>query len=81
MASWLPGGSGNAGRIPGGIGRPKWPPLSTLGVTVRYLIAVPFLAVGAALLTVGALIAGTASPPRKAMGRAQRDPKTGQYRC
>jgi hypothetical protein len=56
-------------------------PFSKLGVIVRYVLAVPFLAVGAALLTIGALIAGTSSPPRKSSGRAQRDPTTGQYRC
>jgi hypothetical protein len=56
-------------------------PFATLSVIVRYVLAVPFLAVGAALLTIGALIAGTSSPPRKSSGRAQRDPTNGQYRC
>jgi hypothetical protein len=56
-------------------------PLAKLSVILRYVLAVPFLAVGAALLTIGALIAGTASPPRKSGGRAQRDPANGQYRC
>jgi hypothetical protein len=55
--------------------------LAQLGVILRYVLAVPFLAVGAALLTIGALIAGTSSPPRKSGGRAQRDPANGQYRC
>lgn len=57
------------------------PGFANLGVILRYVLAVPFLAVGAALLTIGALIAGTASPPRKSVGRAQRDPANGQYRC
>ncbi len=52
----------------------RWPPLSGIGIAVRYVTAVPFLAVGAALLTIGALIAGTSPPPRKATGRAPRDP-------
>jgi hypothetical protein len=56
-------------------------PLAKLSVILRYVLAVPFLAVGAALLTIGALIAGTSSPPRKSGGRAQRDPANGQYRC
>jgi hypothetical protein len=55
--------------------------IAKLSVILRYVLAVPFLAVGAALLTIGALIAGTASPPRKSSGRAQRDPTNGQYRC
>ena len=64
-------------------GRSSHGPLrvAKLGVVLRYALAVPFLAVGAALLTIGALIAGTPSPPRKAGGRAQRDPANGQYRC
>jgi hypothetical protein len=55
--------------------------IAKFGVILRYVLAVPFLAVGAALLTIGALIAGTASPPRKSGGRAPRDPANGQYRC
>jgi hypothetical protein len=55
--------------------------IAQFGVIVRYVLAVPFLAVGAALLTIGALIAGTSSPPRKSGGRAQRDPANDQYRC
>jgi len=55
--------------------------MAQIGVILRYVLAVPFLAVGAALLTIGALIAGTSSPPRKAGGRAHRDPANGQYRC
>ena len=55
--------------------------VAQVGVILRYVLAVPFLAVGAALLTIGALIAGTSSPPRKSGGRAQRDPANGQYRC
>jgi hypothetical protein len=55
--------------------------MAQLAVILRYVLAVPFLAVGAALLTIGALIAGTSSPPRKSGGRAQRDPANGQYRC
>lgn len=51
----------------------KWPPLSGVGIACRYVIAVPFLAVGALLLTIGALIAGSSSPSRKS-GRPQRDP-------
>jgi hypothetical protein len=50
----------------------KWLSLSGVGVAVRYVTAVPFLAAGAALLTIGALIAGTSPPPRKAAGRAPR---------
>jgi len=50
----------------------RW--LSTVGVTIRYLIAVPFLALGAALMTIGALIAGSSPPPRHTVGRAQRGP-------
>ncbi|HXW28364.1 MAG TPA: hypothetical protein VEK55_03290 [Xanthobacteraceae bacterium] len=61
--------------------RAPYKPLATLSVILRYVLAVPFLAVGAALLTIGALIAGTSSPPRKSGGRAQRDPANGQYRC
>jgi hypothetical protein len=55
--------------------------IAQLGVILRYVLAVPFLAVGAALLTIGALIAGTSSPPRKSGGRSHRDPANGQYRC
>jgi len=55
--------------------------MAQIGVILRYVLAVPFLAVGAALLTIGALIAGTSSPPRKSGGRAHRDPANGQYRC
>jgi len=53
-------------------GQGKW--LSTLGVMVRYLAAVPFLALGAALLTIGALIAGNSRPHRMSAGRAQPGP-------
>ncbi len=52
----------------------KRPPLSSLGVALRYVTAVPFLAAGAALLTIGALIAGTSPPSRKSVARPQRDP-------
>ena len=61
--------------------RAPYGPLAKLSVILRYVLAVPFLAIGAALLTIGALIAGTSSPPRKSSGRAQRDPGNGQYRC
>ena len=54
------------------IERPRW--LSAVGVTVRYLFAVPFLALGAALMTIGALIAGSSAPTRHTIGRAQRGP-------
>lgn len=70
-----------AGRSLGSRTQLKPLPLAKIGVIVRYVVAVPFLAVGAALLTIGALIAGTPSPPRKSGGRAQRDPANGQYRC
>lgn len=55
--------------------------IAKFSVILRYVLAVPFLAVGAALLTIGALIAGTSSPPRKSSGRAPRDAANGQYRC
>ncbi len=43
------------------------------GTTFRYILAVPFLAAGALLLTIGALIAGT-SPGRRKSNPAHRDP-------
>ena len=48
-------------------------PLAQLGTACRYVMAVPFLAAGALLLTIGALNAGTSAGRRKS-GRPQRDP-------
>jgi hypothetical protein len=70
-----------AGGLVGARGPQRALRIAKFSVILRYVLAVPFLAVGAALLTIGALIAGTSSPPRKSGGRAQRDPTSGQYRC
>jgi hypothetical protein len=46
--------------------------LSKFGVTIRYVVAVPFLALGAALMTIGALLAGSSHAHRVSSGRIGR---------
>jgi hypothetical protein len=52
---------------------------SNFGLMARYAVAVPFLAVGAALMTVGALIAGTSTVHRVNTGRITRGPRVPRF--